>query len=290
MEIIGNKNFKLQTTEALIYLKSISPSGYDFVKSHIEKVVQNNYSFFLGYSDVTYFVNKKIYNNKVLFASYLLMEAYHDNLVIDSVADNKFNRFNCYDGIENLKLCMDFHFKVLVELGASKEEIDFVKEDYSKKFNNEHIINIVGPREFIDKVKSALLLMKERDYLSYKTVIQNIGQVVYLPIYSSTCFDRYQHVPTCFMNMHEYNASVENMCGALLHEACHGKLYKDALYEGKNPDKECSGYEAEMYCLTREITCLRNIGAPDELIQGYVSYYGFKWWEDDPRANKLLKH
>ena len=64
---------------------------------------------------------------------------------------------------------------------------------------------------------------------------------------------------------------------ALLHEACHAKLYKDASIEGKNPEEECSGYSAEMYCLTRQIECMKKLNAHDLYIRHFIDYYDISW-------------
>lgn len=282
MKIIGDKNFVSKTKKALKLIKRNSFSGYDFVMHYLEEIVQNDFSYLYSYERIIYYADEKISNNEILFASYILREAYHSYLIQDSIIANKNGKFNCYNGQRNLRLCNKFHLDVLKELGASLKEIDFVKNRIDKEINkDEHTIRIIGDEKFCSKVKNALLLMRERDYLSYKTVIQNIRRVIYFPLRKSTFFDRFQDMPTCSMNSVEYDESIENMCGALLHEACHNKLYKDALIDGKNPDVECSGYNAEMYCLTREIECMKNVGADEELIQKYISFYGTEWWKED---------
>lgn len=290
MEITGDKKFVLNTKKALGLIKKHSFECYDFVMHYLEEIKQNSFSYLYSYENIIYYVDEKISNNQVLLASYILREAYHSYLIQDSIIANKNGEFNCYNGDRNFKLCNKFHLDILKELGASKKEVNFVLKQIIKKINDEeHTIKIIGNKYFVEKVKSALLLLRERDYLSYKTVIQNIRCVIYFPARLSTFFDRFQDKPTCSMNSVEYDGSIENMCGALVHEACHNKLYKDALINGLNPDEECSGYNAEMYCLTREIECMKNVGADENLIQKYISFYGTEWWKEDEKVKYELK-
>ncbi len=291
MKITGDKKFVLNTKKALRLIKKHSFECYDFVMYYLEEIKQNNFSYLYSYEKIIYYVDNKISNNDILLASYILREAYHSYLIQDSLIANKNGQFNCYNGERNSKLCNKFHLDILKELGASKEEINFVLKQINKKQNKEeHTIRIIGDKYFIEKVKSALLLLRERDYLSYKTVIQNIRRVIYFPSRLRTFFDRFQDVPTCCMNSVEYDYSVENMCGALVHEACHNKLYKDALIDGLNPDEECCGYNAEMYCLTREIESMKAVGASEKLIQKYISFYGTDWWNENEKVKLELKH
>ena len=291
MEIIGDKDFVYKTRKALKLIKNHSIDCYGFVMHYLEKIEQNSFSYLYSYENIIYYVNNNISNNEILFASYILREAYHSFLIQNSIIANKEGKFNCYNGEKNMKLCNKFQLDVLKELGASKNEINFVLKEIDKKLNeDDQSIRIIGDKEFIKKVKSALLLLRERDYLSYKTVIQNIRRVIYFPLRSSTFFDRFQDKPTCVMNSVEHDGSIENMCGALLHEACHNKLYKDALVNGKNPSEECYGYSAEMYCLTREIECMKNVGAQEYEIQKYIEFYDIKWWIDESVLQKELKY
>ena len=289
MEIIGDKEFISNTKKALKLIKKKSPTSYEFLSFYLENIIQNDFSYLYSYDVISYYVSEKISSNIKLYASYLLREAYHSYLIQCSIISNKENVFNYYNGKRNYKLCNKFHIDVMKELGVSSCIIDSLKLEFENGLNDDHMIKIVGDKGFICKVKEALLLLKERDYLSYKTVIQNISKVIYFPSHESTFFDRFQEVPTCCMNSVEHDESVENMCGALLHEACHSKLYKDALYDNVNPDEACSGYSAEMYCLTREIECMKNVGASDELIQKYISFYDKRWWERD-NTKRMSKH
>ena len=289
MEIIGNKKFILKTKNALKLIKKNSPKSYNFVKIYIENIMQNNFSTLYSYEKIIYYVDEKIIDDEKIYASYILKEAFHSYLIQCSIKANKSGRFNCYNNERNRKLCNKYQIDILKELKVSEEQINRIKEKNKEKFNS-HTIRIVGDKEFVSKVKSSLLLLKEKDYSSYKTVIQNLRDIVYFGAHESTYFDRFQERPTCYLNKTEHDGSVENMCGALLHEACHGKLYNEALFDEKNPDIECSGYSAEMYCLTREIECMKAVGADEELIQYYIQFYDIKWWKEPEKNELKLKH
>ena len=44
--------------------------------------------------------------------------------------------------------------------------------------------------------------------------------------------------------------------------------------------KACSGYSAEMYCLTKQIECMKLIGACEEDLDWAISCYDKRWWEE----------
>ena len=292
MEIIGDKEFYLNTKKALRLILKTVPEEFDFVLSFIARIHKNNISFLYPYADVDYFVSDDISKSSVyLYASCILREAYHSYLVLSHIKNNNNGNYGCYNGRENMILSYQFQLKMLNDMNAPKSVIEFVKNELSCKLNNNNKseIKIVGNREFIDKVKSALLLLKEKDYLNYKIVIQNLGKIVYFPNSTHTYFDRFQDVPTCFMNYGDGISSVEDICGSLVHEACHNKVYVENIFNVDNLEKGCCGYSPEMYCLTKQVDCLRKVGADDELLNKYIYYYDVEWWKEANNVNILEK-
>ena len=93
-----------------------------------------------------------------------------------------------------------------------------------------------------------------------------------------------------FVNEAVSKGDLKVYAAALLHEACHAKLYKDALIEGKNPEEAYSGYSAEMYCLTRQIECMKKLNAHDLYIRYFIEYYDINWWEESNEVKLKRKH
>ena len=292
MEIIGDKEFIINTKRALRLIRDKTPVNYDLVLSSIDKIHKNDITFLYPYSYGIYYVGDKISNSDVvLYASCILGEAFHSSLVKSHVRVNNLGNYSCYDGRKNMLKCYAFQFDMLGVLNASCDTVKIVSDEFFNKINyNKSEIKIVGNKDFRDKVKSALNLLKEKDYLSYKTVIQNIRRIIYFPNSPHTYFDRFQEVPTCFINFDDFDLSIYNIACALLHEACHNKLYRDAEINGDKPEVDCHGYSAEMYCLTRQIECLKNIGAPVDLIQSYIEYYDINGWDESNDIKYVKKH
>ena len=149
-------------------------------------------------------------------------------------------------------------------------------------------IRIIGSREFIDKTKETLEFLKEKDNLNYKVVIKYIGAIVENKNSDISYFDAYKEVPTAFMTKYACMYDKKWYAAALVHEAYHGKLFQDAIRDGKNPNKEYSGRNAEMYCLTIQIECLKKIGASKKDIDWAISFYDKEWWKDTSEEFQLI--
>lgn len=291
MEIIGDKEFIHNTKKALKLIKETDKEKYEFVVSRICKIKKNNISFLYPYTDLTYYVGNNISEaNTYLYASCLLREAYHAYLVSMNYRKNKNGEFCCYDGKASMIESYQFQFEMLNKMNAPKEVIEAVRNEYNDKIEDKHEIKIVGTREFVRKVKDALLLLKKLDYMSYKVVIQNIGKIIYCPSSHHTYYDAYQEVPTCVINFYDFHSYIENLCCAIFHEACHNKLYVESVYENKEPNVAAGGYSGEMYCLTRQIESLKRLGAPWDLILNYIDYYDYDWWSEPGKLKRIKKH
>ena len=61
-------------------------------------------------------------------------------------------------------------------------------------------IRLIGSRNFIDRTKECLLLLREKDFMSYKVVIQNLRAIVENKVdIGLSYFDPFKEVPTAFM-------------------------------------------------------------------------------------------
>ena len=137
-------------------------------------------------------------------------------------------------------------------------------------------IIIKGNKKFIETTKEALNLLKEKDYLSYKVIIKNI-EVIHQS--EKTNFNPFLNKQVAFISTKSSKVDITWYASQILHESYHGKLYNDAIEEEKNPIEAYQGYEAEMYCLTKQIECLKKLEAPNYLIEYAISFYGQNWWD-----------
>lgn len=149
-------------------------------------------------------------------------------------------------------------------------------------------IRLIGSREFINRTREALFLLREKDYMSYKVIIKYLGAIVENKIIELSYFDPFKEVPTTFMTTNSCMYDLKWYAAALVHEAYHGKLFKDAIDEGKNPNKEYCGYSAEMFCLTKQIECLKKIEAREEDILYAIDHYDKEWWTDTSNEFNLV--
>ena len=100
MEIIGDKEFIINTKRALRLIRDKAPVEYDLVLSSIDKIHKNDITFLYPYSYGIYYVGDKISNSDVvLYASCILREAFHSSLVKSHVLANNHGNYSCYDGM-----------------------------------------------------------------------------------------------------------------------------------------------------------------------------------------------
>jgi hypothetical protein len=141
-------------------------------------------------------------------------------------------------------------------------------------------IRLRGSKEFIEITKEALNLIKEKDPMDFKVLVKNIKLIEEHREnwYSYFCFEK--GIPIARINKKTYTHNLEWYACGLVHEAYHSKQYHDALLDGEDPMKACSGYSAEMYCLTKQIECMKLIGASEEDLAWAISCYDKRWWEE----------
>lgn len=288
MEIIGNKEFILNTEKALKLIKEKVPSWYCHVE-RIIRIVQNDITFLYPYEDISYFVSDEISSSDlILYASNILKEGYHSFLVRVYLIRNQLNDYDCYDGRASMRKCYDIQKLLIKQLGGTDAMIEHINLEYKNKISEvKNGINITGSDEFIKKIRKAVEYLKTNDSDNYELVISNIKRIVQFSSSSITYYDRFQDVPTVFMNDDELSISLVELSSVLVHEACHSKLYKEVNGKG-NPETMCHGYNAEMYCLERQIECLKTLGAPNEMIEMYKGFYDTNWWEE-PNEIKYTK-
>lgn len=289
MEIIGNREFKSNTEKALKLIKDRIPFWYSNVEYSISRIFQNDITFLYPYEDISYFVSDDVSSSDlVLYASTILREAYHSFLVREHLIRNQSGDYDCYDGRASMRKYYDIQKSLIKKLGGTDEMIKYINLEYKNKINEvKNGISIIGSDEFSKKIRNAIEYLRTNDSDSYEIVIYNIKRIVQFSGSSITYYDRFQDVPTVFMNDDELSISLVELSSGLVHEAYHSKLYKEVNGKG-NPETMFHGYDAEMYCLERQIECLKTLGAPDEMIEQYNSLYDTKW-RDEPNEIKYTK-
>ena len=149
-------------------------------------------------------------------------------------------------------------------------------------------IRLIGSKNFINRTRDALNLLHDKDFMSYKIVIQNLGAIVENKLdIGLSYFDPLKEVPTAFMTTYSCMYDLKWYAAALVHEAYHSKLFSDAIEDDKNPFDEYRGYSAEMYCLTKQVECLKKIEAEKNDILYAIEFYDKKWWKDSDDDKKL---
>ena len=151
-------------------------------------------------------------------------------------------------------------------------------------------IKLRGSKEFIKITKEALSLIKEKDPMDFKVLVKNIKLIEEHREnwYSYFCFEK--GIPIARINKKTYTHNLEWYACGLVHEAYHSKQYHDALLDGEDPMKACTGYSAEMYCLTRQIECMKKLNAHDLYIRHFIDYYDINWWEESNEVKLTRKH
>ena len=140
-------------------------------------------------------------------------------------------------------------------------------------------IRIRGSKEFIEITKEALNLIKEKDPMDFKVLVKNIKLIEEHRENWYSYFCIVGGEPTARINRKTYTHNIEWYACGLVHEAYHSRQYHEALLDGEDPMKASTGYSAEMYCLTKQIECMKRIGASEEDIDWAISCYDQKWWE-----------
>jgi hypothetical protein len=152
-------------------------------------------------------------------------------------------------------------------------------QTYSDEFTGPQL-QIEGPWEFINVVAQAIKLMREKSPDDYWFVINNLRKVrldpggeVKVGTGGNVDYKRVCHVSN------RRTLTVYGMVSTMIHEANHVYLRSHIL---DNLNIIFNQEEEEKSCLRREITALKNIGAPQYLIDYKQKVHDnikeYKWW------------
>lgn len=119
-------------------------------------------------------------------------------------------------------------------------------------------IDIVGGAEFLARTREALELLRPTGFFAE---IQEHVAVIKQGRRSGMRARAAR--PTFVVGKRTWRHSALWYAGAIAHDACHAKLYRDAkARDGKEPDADrWTGREAEKTCLAFQIRALRALGA-----------------------------
>ena len=146
-------------------------------------------------------------------------------------------------------------------------------------------IKIIGDESFTQNTKNALDVIKSSNS-SHKLVMRYIC-IIQQNSYSG--MRAYDNPPSFQVGNATYTASTTWYASAIVHDAYHSKLYHDYLEtHDKVPDDVWTGYNAEMQCLSVQISFLKEIGAPQNEIDYAESLYGTNWWSTSIGRSFLL--
>ncbi|MGA2506363.1 MAG: hypothetical protein ABSF80_02690 [Chitinispirillaceae bacterium] len=126
--IIGSTEFKRQITKALTLLCEKAPKEYQVVKTYIGKIEENERSGMFAYKNPpTYQMSLKTSNYSVTWcASTIAHDSFHSKLYLDY--KRKYGEpvpDTIWIGIKAEKKCISFQIKVLRQIGAPQNEIDY---------------------------------------------------------------------------------------------------------------------------------------------------------------------
>ena len=140
----------------------------------------------------------------------------------------------------------------------------------SARYKTTKEIQIQGSPEFISVMEDSLVLLKEKDIISYMFVLDNIKKIVedeeksYINV-----------VSTVYNNKLQENIFGETLlaieASGLIHEATHVWLYKN--------DYEYKGYDAEAFCNTTQSIFLIKNGYDFNTYFLLVDSLRLPWWD-----------
>lgn len=120
-------------------------------------------------------------------------------------------------------------------------------------------INIIGTADFVNQTNSALTLLNQKDSNGYNQVITYIKTIESVAsgsgMYVETKTFKVGNITAFAYSNNDW--SVIWYASTIVHDSNHSKLYSEGL--------QYTGKDAEIACLTIQLTTLKNISAPDFL-------------------------
>jgi len=98
-------------------------------------------------------------------------------------------------------------------------------------------IEIIGPDDFVSRVKEALSLLEQKSHAEFLTVKANIGRIEQAPPppTSQSGMAAYEDPPTFYLGRKTAFYSLTWCASCIAHDAYHSKLYHD--YKSEFPGK-----------------------------------------------------
>lgn len=123
-------------------------------------------------------------------------------------------------------------------------------------------IEVLGSREFIAQVTTALDLLRNQAPEEYELIRGNVGRIRQG---QHSGMAAYEEPPTYEMNDRTAFYSLTWCASTIAHDAYHSKLYHDykTSFGEPVPEDVWTGQQAELECMEFQAEVLRKIGAPE---------------------------
>lgn len=137
-------------------------------------------------------------------------------------------------------------------------------------------IKIVGKKNFILNTIRALQLIKSGDIESFLFIKKYVG-VIKQNDFSG--IDVFSEQPTFLVGNATSDSNSYWYASCILHDAEHSFLYFSLKEQGEDGLSGYQGYDAEMYCLEKQIELLKKINAPSYLIEYATTLKNSNWYD-----------
>ena len=154
-----------------------------------------------------------------------------------------------------------------------------IDELLSKKMDG---IKIIGDKKFILNTEKALQLIKNGHIESFLFIKKYVG-VIKQSDFSG--IDVFSEQPTFLVGNKTSDSNSYWYASCILHDAEHSFLYFSLKEKGEDDLRGYQGYDAEMYCLEKQIELLKKINAPSYLIE-YANTLKESNWYDIPVSRR----
>ena len=119
---------------------------------------------------------------------------------------------------------------------------------------------VIGSDKFINHVRQALLLLKERDANAYAIVQNYVGRI---QEGERSGMWAYKTPPTYEMGHATVSYSLTWTTATIAHDSCHSELYQmyQKTHPGRVPDSVWTGTAVEQRCMQHQLAVMERIGA-----------------------------
>lgn len=141
-------------------------------------------------------------------------------------------------------------------------------------------MEVRGTQEFIERTREALdLLARSRSFWIARPYLKAIH------MHERSGMNVFAEKPTFEVGERTWRHSAIWLAGAIAHDAYHSRLYHQAKRRGggaEPPADVWTGTQAERQCLRFQVRVLREVGAPQNIIEYVQSLIAHPTYQGDP--------